>query len=126
MWKRRHKTLELRMAPRYGLGCGGSGRKAGLGVRKMNWTAARTRKRVKEQLVTSSQQMRETSTCKQGALHVVDGRELGVEQEVDIADQVLQRGVAFAVESGLVALDAFSARCRTERRLGMLMVHFPV
>jgi hypothetical protein len=59
------------------------------------------------------------------ALHVVDCRQLGIDQEVDIAQQVLQEGITLLVEGGLVALDALSPLRMVEReRRGGLMVHF--
>lgn len=49
-WKNKHSRFAPNMAPMYGLFCGGSGRKAGFGVRNMNWTEALMKKRMKEQL----------------------------------------------------------------------------
>lgn len=61
-----------------------------------------------------------------GALHVVDGRQLGIDQEVNVAQQVLQEEVTLLVEDGLVALHTIaSLRSMVEReRRGGLMVHF--
>jgi hypothetical protein len=60
-----------------------------------------------------------------GALHVVDGRQLGIDQEVDVAQQVLQEGITLLVEGGLVALDTIAPLRMVEReRRGGLMVHF--
>ena len=60
-----------------------------------------------------------------GALHVVDGRQLGIDQEVDVAQQVLQESIALLVEGGLVALHTISPLRMVEReRRGGLMVHF--
>jgi ABC-type transport system involved in Fe-S cluster assembly fused permease/ATPase subunit len=60
-----------------------------------------------------------------GALHVVDGRQLGIDQQIDVAQQVLQEGITLLVKGGLVALHAISPLGIVEReRRGGLMVHF--
>ena len=60
-----------------------------------------------------------------GALHVVDGRQLGIDQEVDVAQQVLQEEITLLVEGGLVALHTIAPLRMVEReRRGGLMVHF--
>lgn len=60
-----------------------------------------------------------------GALHVVDGRQLSIDQEVDVAQQVLQEGITLLVEGGLVALHTIAPLRMVEReRRGGLMVHF--
>jgi hypothetical protein len=59
------------------------------------------------------------------ALHVVDSRQLGIDQQVDVAQQVLQEGITLLVEGGLVALHTISPLRMVEReRRGGLMVHF--
>jgi hypothetical protein len=87
---------------------------------------ARARKRIKEQLEWMQSAGCETRVmiCVD-ALHVVDSRQLGIDQEVDVAQQVLQEGITLLVEGGLVALDALSPLRMVEReRRGGLMVHF--
>lgn len=60
-----------------------------------------------------------------GALHVIDGRQLSIDQEVDVAQQVLQKVITLLVEGGLVALHTIAPLRMVEReRRGGLMVHF--